>query len=144
VIQMRFLSNLDHNRIAGAISRAEEKTSGQIRVHVTHRKPDSLEQRASRRFQLLGMTQTKNRNGVLLYIAPKAHQFRILGDVGVHEKCGDDFWKSTANAIEAHFRKGQFTEGIVAGVERVGEVLAQYFPKEAGLGNELPDEITED
>jgi uncharacterized membrane protein len=141
---MRFLSRLDHDRIAGAISRAEERTSGQIRVHVTHRRPDSLEERAARRFELLGMTGTRRRNGVLLYIAPKAHLFRILGDIGVHEKCGDDFWKSTANAIEAHFRKGQFTEGIIAGIDRVGEVLAQHFPKEAGLGNELPDEVTED
>jgi uncharacterized membrane protein len=141
---MRFLSGLDHARISKAIALAEERTSGQIRVHVTHRKPDNLEERASRRFQLLGMTQTHNRNGVLLYIAPKAHRFHILGDVGVHERCGDDFWMSTAKTIEAHFRKGEFTEGILAGIDRVGAVLAQHFPKEAGLGNELPNEVTED
>ena len=141
---IRFLSRLDHTRIAGAIARAEQKTSGQIRVHVTHRKPDDFEQRAQRRFELLGMTATKNRNGVLIYIAPKIHRVRILGDVGVHERCGDEFWKSTAAAIEAHFRKGEFTEGILAGVERAGAALAEHFPREAGSVNELPDEVTED
>src|SRR5215470_8742902 len=114
----RFLSSLDHTRIAGAIAQAERKTSGQIRVHVTHRKPENFEERARRRFELLGMTATQNRNGVLIYIAPRIRRFRILGDVGVHEKCGDEFWKTTAAAIEAHFRKGEFTDGIVAGVER--------------------------
>jgi uncharacterized membrane protein len=140
----RFLSRLDHTRIAGAIAQAEQKTSGQIRVHVTHRKPDDFEARARRRFELLGMTATKNRNGVLIYIAPRIRRFRILGDVGVHEKCGDEFWKTTADAIEAHFRKGEFTDGIVAGVERAGTALAVHFPKEAGAENELPDEVTED
>jgi uncharacterized membrane protein len=140
----RFLSRLDHRRVADAIAQAEQKTSGQIRVHVTHRKPDKLEERARRRFELLGMTRTRRRNGVLIYIAPKLRRFQILGDAGVHEKCGDDFWKETAAAIEAHFRKGQFTDGIVAGIERVAALLAEHFPKEAAGSNELPDEVTED
>jgi uncharacterized membrane protein len=140
----RFLSRLDHHRIADAIAQAEQKTSGQIRVHVTHRKPDNLEERARRRFELLGMTRTRRRNGVLLYIAPKLRRFQILGDAAVHEKCGDDFWKETASTIEAYFRKGQFTDGIVAGIERVAALLAEHFPKEAGGSNELPDEVTED
>ena len=140
----RFLSRLDHNRVAGAIARAEQKTSAHIRVHVTHRRPDDLEGRAKHRFELLGMTRTRHRNGVLIYIAPKVRRFQILGDVGVHKKCGDDFWKQTAAAMEAHFRKSQFTDGIIAGIERVGEVLAMHFPKEAVEGNELADEVTED
>lgn len=140
----RFLSRVDHEQVAGAIARAESKTSGQIRVHVTHRKPDDLEARAQRRFELLGMTRTKLRNGVLIYIAPKARRFRILGDVGVHEKCGDSFWKETSKAMEAHFRKGEFTQGIVAGIERAGAALAEHFPKETGAANELSDEVTED
>ena len=117
-------SRFDSERIVAAIAAAERKSSGQIRVHVTRRKPDDLEARALRRFDRLGMTNTKQRNGVLIYIAPRARQFRILGDVAMHEKCGDGFWKEVAAAMEAHFRKGEFTEGIVAGIERVGEVLA--------------------
>lgn len=140
----RFLSRVDHQRVADAIARAETNTSGQIRVHVTHRKPDDLEARAQRRFELLGMTRTKFRNGVLIYIAPKARRFRILGDIGVHEKCGDAFWTETSAAMEAHFRKGEFTQGIVAGIERTGAALQTHFPKEAGAANELPDEVTED
>jgi uncharacterized membrane protein len=139
-----FLSRLDHDRIVAAISEAEKKSSGEIRIHVTRRKPADLEARARRRFEKLGMTKTRHRNGVLIYIAPSVRQFQILGDAGVHAKCGDDFWKETAAEMESHFRKAEFTEGIVSGIEKVGRVLAEHFPKEEGDSNELSDEVTED
>ena len=140
----QFLSQLDHDRIVAAIAESEKATSGQIRVHVTRRRPTDLEARARRRFEKLGMTQTRHRNGVLIYIAPNLRQFQILGDTAVHEKCGDDFWKETAREIQEHFRRGAFTDGILRGVEKVGRVLAEHFPREAGDSNELPDEVTED
>lgn len=140
----RHFSRFDSDRIVASIAAAEEKSSGEIRVHVTRRKPDDLEERALRRFHRLGMANTKERNGVLIYIAPRAHRFRILGDVAIHEKCGDAFWKEVAAAMEAHFRKGEFTEGVVRGVERVGEVLARHFPRGTADRNELSDKVTED
>ncbi len=139
-----FFSKLDSDRIVEAIAEAEKKSSGQVRVHVTHRKPENLEQRAERRFEKLGMTRTAHRNGVLIYIAPKLRRFRILGDTGVHEKCGDEFWKETAAEMESHFRRGEFTEGVVKGIQKAGELLALHFPREAGGSNELADEVTED
>ena len=140
----QFLSKLDHDRIVAAIAEAESRTSGEIRVHVTRRKPKDPETRARRRFEKLGMTKTAHRNGVLIYIAPNLRRFQILGDAGIHEKCGDDFWKETASAMEEHFRKGQFTEGILAGVEKAGRLLAQHFPRNPGDSNELQDEVSED
>jgi len=139
-----FFSKLDSDRIVEAIAEAEKKSSGQVRVHVTHRKPENLEQRAERRFEKLGMTRTAHRNGVLIYIAPKLRRFRILGDTGVHEKCGDEFWKETAAEMEDLFRRGEFTEGVVKGVQKAGDLLALHFPREAGASNELADEVTED
>lgn len=139
-----FLSKLDSDRIVEAIAAAERKSSGEIRVHVTRRKPENLEERAKRRFELLGMTRTAHRNGVLIYIAPKLRRFQVLGDTGIHQKCGDDFWKETAAEMETRFRRGDFTEGILHGIAKVGELLAEHFPREAGDVNELPDEVTED
>lgn len=140
----RRFSRFDSDRIVAAIAAAEEKSSGQIRVHITRHKPDDLEERALRRFHRLGMTNTEGRNGVLIYIAPRSHRFRILGDVAIHEKCGEAFWKEVAAAMESHFRRGEFTEGVVRGVERVGEVLGRHFPRGTGGRNELPDKVTED
>ena len=139
-----FLSKLDHDRIVAAIAQAEGRTSGEIRVHVTRRKPKDLEARARRRFEKLGMTKTAHRNGVLIYIAPNLRRFQILGDAGIHEKCGDDFWKETASAMQELFRKGQFTEGILAGVEKIGQLLLQHFPRHPADRNELQDDVSED
>ncbi len=107
----QFLSKLDSHRIVEAIAAAEKKSSGEIRVHVTRRKPDNLEERARRRFELLGMTKTAHRNGVLIYIAPKMRRFQILGDTGIHEKCGDDFWKETAAELEIPLPPGRVHRG---------------------------------
>jgi len=137
-------SNFDSDRIVAAIAAAEKGTSGEIRVHLTRHAPKDLEARALRRFHLLGMTKTAERNGVLIYIAPRARVFRILGDVAIHEKCGDDFWKEVAAVMEERFRRGELTEGVVAGVERVGVVLGRHFPRAKKDKNELPDTITED
>ncbi len=139
-----FFSKIDSDRIVAAIAEAEKKSSGQIRVHVTRRKPTEFEERARRRFELLGMTRTAHRNGVLIYIAPKLRRFTVLGDSGIHEKCGDDFWKATAAAMEEYFRRGEFTEGLEHGIGKVAEALAAHFPRDAGDSNELPDEVTED
>ncbi len=139
-----YFSKFDSERIVAAIAAAERGSSGEIRVHVTRRVPENLEERAARRFQLLGMTKTSERNGVLIYIAPRARQFRILGDAGVHEKCGAEFWTEVASAMEASFRNGEFTEGVVRGVERVGEVLGRHFPRKSGDRNELTNVIDEE
>jgi len=137
-------AKFDSDRIVAAIASAEKKTSGEIRVHITHRVPKDLEHRAKLRFEKLGMTRTQERNGVLIYIAPRARAFRVLGDTAIHEKCGGGFWQEVAAAMTEAFRREEWTEGVVKGVERVGEVLARHFPRRAGDVNQLPDEVTED
>lgn len=139
-----FFSKLDSDRIVSAIARAERQSSGEIRVHVTRRKPDDLEARARRRFEMLGMTKTAERNGVLFYIAPSVRRFQILGDAGIHERCGPDFWKEVAADMEESFRRAEFTEGVVRGIEKVGEVLARHFPRSKRDVDELPNRIDEE
>ena len=140
----RLFSRFDSERIVAAIAEAERASTGQVRVHITRQKPDDLQARAVRRFERLGMTRTERRNGVLIYIAPRIRQFRILGDIGIHARCGDDFWKEVAAVMEEHFRRGDVTEGTVKGNERVGEVLARHFPPEGPGQDELPNTVTKD
>lgn len=139
-----FFSKLDSDRIVGAVGEAEGRSSGEVRVHVTRRRPEDLEAAARRRFELLGMTNTAERNGVLFYIAPSLRRFQILGDVGIHERLGPDFWKEVAAEMEDHFRREDYTEGIVRGVARVGDVLAKHFPRSAHDRDELPNVIDEE
>jgi uncharacterized membrane protein len=141
-----FLNALDHERILRAIREAEAGSSGEVRVHVASGEATDAQAAAAAEFERLGMTRTERRNGILFFVAPRSRSFAVLGDRGIHEKCGPAFWSDIAAAMEADFREGRFTDGIVKGVARAGEALARHFPREAGRTdvNELPDEVSED
>lgn len=139
-----FLEKLDHDRIVAAIKDAEAKTSGQIRVFVQRGEldGDALDY-AQKRFQKLGMQATDERNGVLIFVVPRAREFAVIGDQGVHQKCGDVFWQQLVEKMRAQFKDENFTDALVEAIREAGELLARHFPKKAAASNELPDEIIE-
>lgn len=140
-----FLKRVDHDRIVSAIRTAEASSRGEIRVHASNRVVDDVETEAAAQFDRLGMTATRERNGVLIYVAPRSRRFAVIGDRGIHERCGPGFWSEVAKAMEEDFRHGRFTDGLVKGIERAGEVLAAHFPRAAQPDvNELPDTVSED
>jgi uncharacterized membrane protein len=141
-----FLNALDHERIVKAIAQAEACSRAEVRVHVSNQAVDDPQKAAAAQFEKLGMTRTSERNGVLIYVAPRSRKFAILGDSGIHQSCGQSFWQDVAAAMEADFRAGRFTDGIVKGVARAGEALGTHFPRREGVCdiNELKDEVSED
>jgi uncharacterized membrane protein len=141
-----FLKSLDNDRIVAAIQEAEGRSRGEIRVHVPGRAAPEVEAAARAQFEKLDMARTALRNGVLIYVAPKSQRFAVIGDAAIHERCGPDFWKTVAAAMEEDFRAGRFTEGIVKGVKETGDVLARHFPREGARPdtNELSDQVTGD
>lgn len=139
-----FLSQLEHERIVEAIRDAESKTSGEIRVLIQRGKLGSDPfAAAQRKFHRLGMHKTREHNAVLIFIAPRAHKFAVVGDKAIHEKCGDEFWQSVVTAMHGCFRQHEFTEGIGGAITIVGDMLAQHFPKTSSDANELPDNVIE-
>jgi uncharacterized membrane protein len=139
-----FLTQLQHDAIVKAIGQAEEKTSGEIRVFISHKKPEDAVAAAQKAFEHLGMHKTKEKNGVLIFVAPRVRKFAIIGDSAIHAQCGDEFWKEVAGQISSHFRKGDFTDGILHGISRAGKLLAEHFPRHPGDKNQLSDDIAED
>lgn len=141
-----FFDGLDRPAIVEAIRRAEEKGFGEIRVHLHHGRTGDVRKTAEETFLRLGMDRTERRSGCLLFIAPEERAFAVIGDAAVHEKAGAAFWDSARDAAAAHFAAGRFTEGIVAAVERIGEVLARHFPKTPGQADtdELTNAVSED
>jgi len=141
----RFLRELEHDRIVNAIKAAEAKTLGQIRVFLQRGKfeEDALP-RAQRKFFQLGMHKTAQRNAVLIFVAPRAQKFAVIGDEAVHEKCGERFWQDLVAQMRGHFLREDFTQALLEAIEATGELLARHFPKSGGVPNELPDEIVEE
>lgn len=140
--QQEFLARLDQQRIVDGIGAAEKQTSGEIRVHVQPKATGgTIRFVAERTFERLGMTKTKDRNGVLLFIASEENQFVILGDQGINDRVPAGFWDDIAAQLTIHFKRGEFTEGIVNAVTAVGEHLRAYFPYAPDDVDELPNEI---
>jgi uncharacterized membrane protein len=139
-----FLSKLEHDRIVLAIRDAESKTSGEIRVFVQRGKlnADPLIV-ARKKFQRLGMHKTRERNAVLIFLAPRAHKFAVVGDKAIHEECGEEFWQQVVSGMRIHFQNEKFSQALTEAINEVGKVLAAHFPKTRTNPNELPDEIIE-
>lgn len=136
------LRAIDTQRIEDAIRRAERRTSGEIRVSVSRFFWGDVRRVAERAFARLGMAATRERNGILFFVVPARRRFVLLGDQGIHARVGQDFWEEVAAAVAGHLHDGNFTLGLVHGIEKVGEQLALHFPFDpAADSNELPDGI---
>ena len=120
--------NIDKNRIKQAIHKAERRTSGEIRVSVSPLFWGDVRKAAQKAFERMGMSATKHRNSVLFFVVPARRKFVVLGDSGIHQKVGDEFWHHIVRTVSEKFQKGDFTGGLVAGIEAVGDDMAKHFP----------------
>ncbi len=140
-----FLQKLDHDRIIKTIQEVEAKSSGNVRVYLRRGEFDGdALPLAQKQFLKLKMDRTTHRNAVLIFVAPRAQKFAVVGDAGIHQKCGDDLWNRVVEKMGAHFRQEHFTDALVDAIEELGVVLAEQFPRQDGdTGNELPDDVVE-
>jgi uncharacterized membrane protein len=133
---------IDGAQIKEAIRQAEQRTSGEICVSVSRLFWGNIEKAADRALVRLGLTRTKQRNGVLFFVVPSRRKFVVLGDCGIHAKVGQEFWQKVAERVSERFRVGDFTGGLVQGIEEVGEQLASHFPYDAASDvDELTNEV---
>ncbi len=140
----KVLHPTDQTKIVDAIRAAERVTSGEIKVHVELRCAGDAYKRAEELFARLGLTKTKDRNAVLVYVAVRDRKFAILGDKGIHEEVGAAFWADAGQRMKVAFARGAFGEGIAAAVQSVGQRLAKKFPHKLDDVNEIDNEITTD
>ena len=138
----RFFSPEEQALIVASIREAERRTSGEVRVYVESRCSymDALD-RAVELFKEMGMEATAQRNGVLVYVAIRDHQLAVLGDAGIHEKVGTEYWDKEVMKMVMAFNRDNYAEGIVRCVTDIGMALKEHFPYQADDRNELPDDI---
>ncbi len=140
--QKDFLTKEEAARIVSAIRAAEKKTSGEIRVFVESRCRfvDPID-RAIEVFYKLEMDETKEHNGVLLYLAVKDRQLALYGDKGIHQRLGTTYWQSLVKKMITAFGGKQYAAGIESCVSEIGAALVAEFPYHNEDKNELPDDI---
>lgn len=137
-----FFSREEQDLVVNAIKTAELNTSGEIRVHVENYCFGNSLSKAEKIFTRLGMQNTKDRNGILIYIAAVSRKIAIVGDKGIHEKLGEAYWDKLVNGIVENFRNNKKAEGLAKGIIDCGEQLKNYFPYTSDDKNELNDSIS--
>jgi uncharacterized membrane protein len=137
------LTASDKQQLVEAIQLAEKNTSGEIRVFVESKlgKVDALT-RAKEIFFKNKMNETKERNGVLVYVAVNDKKIAIYADQGIYEKMGIEFWYTQVQEMTSHFKAMNYITGISTVVSEVGIALQNHFPFDRSTDkNELSDEI---
>lgn len=137
-----FLSANDEQEIVAAIKVAEQNTSGEIRVHIENAAKKDPYERALEVFYLLEMDKTNQQNGVLIYVAVHDHKFVICGDKGINDVVPNNFWDTTKEIMQAHFKQGNFKQGLIEGILKAGKELKAHFPWQKGDENELSNQIS--
>lgn len=111
--------------------------------------PKSIRQQRARRlarqmFLDLGMTETEDRNAVLLFVAMGERYVEIIADVGLQQKLGtSEVWDSIVEQFVTHVRAGEFSEGFGHAVAGCADVMAEHFPNRDDAPNRFPDRLIE-
>jgi uncharacterized membrane protein len=143
----KYFSKKDLDTITKACSKAEENTSGEIRVSIFSKRPRKMKNHSTKdialaEFYNLGMDKTRDKTGILLFILLKERKFQILADSGINSKVEQKTWDDIANKLSEYFRNGNCVEGGVNTVAEMGKILSNHFPKKADDWNELSDEVS--
>ena len=141
-------------RIEHAVTAAESGHSGELRVviegglgwAVAHTSAARLEAsslsraRAVDLFAQLGVWDTADNSGVLIYILMAEHQLEIIADRGIHARVGETVWQGIVADTTARFRRGEYEQGVLSAIDAIGTLLRSHFPVAAGSNpNELPN-----
>jgi len=136
-------------RVTASVAASELRHSGEIRVCVEAGLPLSYlwrglsaRDRAVALFGKLGVWDTANNNGVLIYLLLAERAIEVVADRGLNAHVSPAQWQTIVNGLSQALRSGQTEAGLLAAVAAVNRLLAQHFALDAGGGdnpNELPD-----
>ncbi|MEF9977373.1 MAG: TPM domain-containing protein, partial [Thermomonas sp.] len=85
---------------------------------------------------------TAANNGVLVYLLLADKRIEIVADRGLAPHVSGEQWRGVCMLMEERLRAGDYADGVVAGIEAAGDLLAEHFPQEPGMPDEdeLPDQ----
>lgn len=132
--------------IEAAIAASEARHCGQIRFAVEETltlaelwRGKTGRERALEVFADLRVWDTEQNNGVLVYLLLADRDVEIVADRGIHHAVGEAAWEAICRTMEAALHAGQYETAVVSGIEAIGALIAQHYPRHAAGENELPD-----
>jgi uncharacterized membrane protein len=102
----------------------------------------TVRKRALEVFAELGVWNTAERNGVLLYVLLAERRVEIVADQGFEGRITEAEWRHCCTLIEREFGIGLWRDGALRGIEAVTALLVREFPAAGPNPNEQPDRPT--
>jgi putative membrane protein len=96
---------------------------------------------AAREFRARGLSRTRERTGVLIYVAAAEHYTEVVADAGIAAHVDETVWRDTITELVTAIRAGRQVDGLVTAVSRVGAILAQHAPVRESDRDELPNKV---
>lgn len=128
------------------IALSEQRHSGQIRFAVEANldlmqllRGLSSRARALETFAQLGVWDTEQNNGVLIYLLLAEHRVEIVADRGINAKLEQAVWQGICEKMQQALRKGAFEAAVCQGIRDIEAQLTAHFPATGTRANELPD-----
>lgn len=100
-------------------------------------------QRAMEQFLGRGLTATKGRTGLLIFVSVAEHYAEIIADTGVESEVPSEAWRAPVEALTDELRRGQPAEGFVAALRLSADLLERHVPRRPGDRDELPNRVVE-
>ena len=146
VLRLRYPAVL-LGQIEARIGEVEKTHPGELRFVVEH----ALEAgdllagvpprgRALELFGLLGVWDTEENNGVLIYVLHAEHAVEIVADRGLVRRVPQADWDSLCRQAETEFATGRHGQGAMLAIEGAASLLQKHFPARTAPRNELPDQ----
>ena len=95
--------------------------------------------RAAGVFSGLGVWDTAENNGVLVYVLLAEHSIEIVADRGFDGRVAPAEWAAVCREMEEAFRAGRYESGTLSALERISALARRHFPAAGEDRNELPD-----
>lgn len=136
----------DLRQLQKATTQAEKNTSGEIRIRVVEtceaKHHGNPRRQAIADFYRLGMQRTRDKTGVLIWLAVKDRRFEIVADKGINAKISESEWLRLSDSMTRYFKRGMFKAGLLKAVLLVGRKLASHFPILSDDVNEVINEVS--
>jgi uncharacterized membrane protein len=135
------------DRIGQAISASERRHRGEIRFAVEAGLPIQFlrvepRARALTLFSRLGVWDTEDNSGVLIYVQYVDRDIEIVADRGIAARVPQTEWEAISQRMERAFRERRFEQGSLEAIDAVTQLLERHFPPRGANPNELPDQPT--
>jgi uncharacterized membrane protein len=102
-----------------------------------------VRERALGWFGRLGVWDTEQNNGVLIYLLLAEHAIEVVADRALARRVSPDAWQAMVDRLGHQLQAGAVEEGLTQALEEVSALLVEHFPATEGSrrANELPDSV---